>query len=105
MTLADVKNQQIAKWIGNKVNDNSAVDQKGDWYWTSGTDLFIRGQQVFMNTGNSAEKAGDVSTGQLERCYKMQSNTTLQTAPCLQDNHFLCHRFLNSFPLHEFVSI
>ncbi len=100
MTLADVKDKRVAEWISSKVQDNMSLDQKGDWYWTSGTDLFKRGRQVFMNTGNFIENTKElIQEGQLESCYKMKSNSTLQTAPCPEENHFLCHRFLYFFPL------
>nr|CAH0105430.1 unnamed protein product [Daphnia galeata] len=51
MTLADLSPDKVTKIIKNKVNDPSAVDEKGEWYWTSATDRFTRGQMIWMNTG------------------------------------------------------
>jgi hypothetical protein len=108
MTLADLSPDKVTKMIKNKVNDPSAVDEKGEWYWTSATDRFTRGQMIWMNTGRPYVNPGNSSRKaitEIESCLKFSSANNdkgkFSSASCFEENHFLCQKFLNFFPLHN----
>lgn len=108
-------NHKVSRWVRNKVNDPSAVAKTGDAYWTSAIDRFIPGQMIWMNTGHPLYQAeeNNNSANEIESCLKLSipnpSNATSGQeeklslnyifSSCSDENHFLCHKFLNFFPL------
>lgn len=110
-------NHKVSLWVRNKVNDPSAVAKTGDAYWTSAIDRFIPGQMIWMNTGHRLYQADENnnSANEIESCLKLSipnpSNATSGQeeklslnyifSSCSDENHFLCHKFLNFFPLQD----
>ncbi|EFX67863.1 hypothetical protein DAPPUDRAFT_260992 [Daphnia pulex] len=94
MTLADVPTDKV-EWIKHKVNNPSAVDGKGEWYWTSATDRFARGQMIWMNTGqlyqnpnsNSDATSLCVIVGPITPV-SAESTSFLQEIESLEDEYF-----------------
>lgn len=101
MTLADLSLDKVTEMIKDKVNDPSAVDQKGEWYWTSATDRFIRGQMIWMNTGRPYNSSRNEN--EIESCLKFSSThkEKFSSSSCFEENHFLCQKFLSFFPLQN----
>lgn len=101
MTLADVPTNNV-EWIKHKVNNPSAVDGKGEWYWTSATDRFVRGQMIWMNTGQLYQNSNSSSdASEFESCLKFSSKGDFLSESCFEENHFLCQKFLDFFPLNS----
>ncbi|KAI9562550.1 hypothetical protein GHT06_010003 [Daphnia sinensis] len=109
-------NHKVARWVRDKVNDPSAVAKRGDAYWTSAIDRFIPGQMIWMNTGHRLYQPDGInsSANEIESCLKLSiPNPPNETSgkeeklplnyifsSCSEENYFLCHKFLNFFPLH-----
>jgi hypothetical protein len=109
MTLADLSLDKVRQFIEDKVNDPSMINEKGEWYWTSATDRFVRGQMIWMNTGRLYENPDNSSSSkesEFESCLKFSSSHKgeFSSNSCLQENHFLCQKFLNYFPLHDLLN-
>ncbi|XP_057367663.2 uncharacterized protein LOC130688681 isoform X1 [Daphnia carinata] len=108
-------NHEVALWVRNKVYDPSVVAKRGDAYWTSAIDRFIPGEMIWMNTGHRLDQPdkNNSSASEIESCLKLSipnpPNTTNGKeeklplnyifSSCFDENYFICHKFLNFFPL------